>query len=46
MSNDEGCFVGLAQMNIFETVLGILLALAVGVCIVTFPFVLWMLFGR
>jgi hypothetical protein len=32
-------------MNIFETVLGVLLALAVGTCVVTFPFVLWMLFG-
>jgi hypothetical protein len=33
------------EMNIFETVLGILLILAVGMCVVTFPFVFWMLFG-
>lgn len=45
MRNDEGCFVRLTQMNIFEAVLGVLLAFAVGTCVVTFPFVLWMLFG-
>ena len=28
-----------------DTVAGILLVLAVGMCVVVFPFVLWMLFG-
>jgi hypothetical protein len=29
----------------FNTVIGILLVLVVGMCVVAFPFVLWMLFG-
>ena len=29
----------------FNTVVGILLILIVGMCVVAFPFVLWMLFG-
>jgi len=29
-----------------NTIAGILLALAVGMCVVAFPFVLWMLFGN
>jgi hypothetical protein len=37
--------VKLTKMSIFETVLGILLVLVVGMCVVTFPFALWMLFG-
>ena len=30
----------------FNTVVGILLILIVGMCVVAFPFVLWMLFGN
>jgi nitrate reductase NapE component len=45
MRNDEACTVKLTKMNIFETVLGILLVLAVGMCVGAFSFVLWMLFG-
>jgi hypothetical protein len=29
-----------------DTILGILLVLAVGVCVLAFPFVLWMLLGN
>jgi hypothetical protein len=29
-----------------DTIAGILLILAVGMCVVAFPFVLWMLFGN
>jgi hypothetical protein len=29
-----------------DTIAGILLIFAVGACVVSFPFVLWMLFGR
>jgi hypothetical protein len=45
MRNDEVCSVKLTAMNIFKTLLGVLLVSAVGTCVVTFPFVLCMLFG-
>ena len=35
----------LAETDMFNTVVGILLILIVGMCVVAFPFVLWMLFG-
>ena len=31
--------------DMFNTAVGILLILVVGMCVVAFPFVLWMLFG-
>ena len=34
-----------AETDMFNTALGILLILVVGMCVVAFPFVLWMLFG-
>jgi hypothetical protein len=34
-----------AETDMFNTVVGILLILIVGMCVVAFPFVLWMLFG-
>ena len=34
-----------AETDMFNTVVGILLILVVGMCVVAFPFVLWMLFG-
>ncbi len=34
-----------AATDMFNTVVGILLVLIVGMCVVAFPFVLWMLFG-
>src|SRR5512142_1023797 len=34
-----------AEADMFNTVVGILLVLIVGMCVVAFPFVLWMLFG-
>ena len=34
-----------AETNMFKTAVGILLVLVVGMCVVAFPFVLWMLFG-
>ena len=34
-----------AQTDMFNTAVGILLILVVGMCVVAFPFVLWMLFG-
>ena len=37
--------INLADTEMFNTVLGILLVLTVGMCVVAFPFVLWMLFG-
>jgi hypothetical protein len=33
------------SLRMFNTVIGILLILIVGMCVVAFPFVLWMLFG-
>ena len=33
------------EANMLETMAGILLILAVGMCVVAFPFVLWMLFS-
>jgi hypothetical protein len=35
----------LAEADMVYTMAGILLILAVGMCVVAFPFVLWMLFG-
>jgi hypothetical protein len=35
----------LAATEMIDTVAGILLVLTVGMCVVAFPFVLWMLFG-
>ena len=34
-----------AETDMFNTIVGILLVLVVGMCVVAFPFVLWMLFG-
>ena len=34
-----------AETDMFNTVVGILLILIVAMCVVAFPFVLWMLFG-
>ena len=34
-----------AETDMFDTAVGILLVLVVGMCVVAFPFVLWMLFG-
>jgi hypothetical protein len=34
-----------AEADVFNTVVGILLVLIVGMCVVAFLFVLWMLFG-
>lgn len=33
------------EAEMVDTMAGILLVLAVGMCVVAFPFVLWMLFG-
>jgi hypothetical protein len=33
-----------AETDMFNTIVGILLVLVVGMCVVAFPFVLWMLF--
>jgi hypothetical protein len=33
------------EADMVDTMAGILLVLAVGMCVVAFPFVLWMLFG-
>jgi hypothetical protein len=34
-----------AEIDMFNTIVGVLLVLVVGMCVVAFPFVLWMLFG-
>jgi hypothetical protein len=38
-------FLKFAETDMFNTVVGILLVLVVGMCVAAFPFVLWMLFG-